>query len=163
MEIREAHDADFDGIWPIFEKVARAGDTYAYPRDISRLLAYQQWLTIPQKTYVVELDDQIVATYYLKTNQLGPGSHVCNAGYMTDEHYRGRGIASAMCEHSLQQALAMGYKAMQYNFVASTNGNAVRLWQKHGFDIVGRLPGAFDHPVEGYVDALVMYKWLQNE
>lgn len=162
MNIREAHDADFDGIWPIFEPVAKAGETYAYPRDISRMMAYQLWMTIPHKTFVVELDGMIVATYYLKTNQLGPGAHVCNAGYMTHSDFRGRGLASAMCEHSQQQALAMGYKAMQYNFVASTNELAVRLWQKHGFDIVGRLPRAFEHPSEGFVDALVMYKWLQN-
>lgn len=63
-----------------------------------------------------------------------------------------------MCEHSQVIAQEMGYRAMQFNFVACSNVGAVALWQKLGFDTVGRLPGAFNHPSQGFVDALVMYK-----
>ena len=49
---------------------------------------------------------------------------------------------------------------MQFNFVVSTNQRAVRIWQSFGFETVGRLPGAFQHPTEGYVDALVMFRPL---
>ncbi|MEW8381327.1 MAG: GNAT family N-acetyltransferase, partial [Candidatus Thiodiazotropha taylori] len=104
-----------------------------------------------------------VGTYYIKTNQAGPGSHVCNCGYMVPSSSRGKGLATAMCEHSQNTARDLGYKAMQFNFVASTNEGAVRLWQKLGFEVVGRLPEAFNHPVKGYVDALVLYKWLGSE
>lgn len=116
----------------------------------------------PRNTYVAEEDGLILGTYYIKTNQQGPGSHVCNCGYMVGSAARGRGLATAMCEHSQRVAVEMGYKAMQFNFVAASNEGAVRLWQKLGFEIAGRLPGAFDHPARGYVDALVMYKWLKN-
>ncbi|MFT6908826.1 MAG: ribosomal protein S18 acetylase RimI-like enzyme [Oleiphilaceae bacterium] len=75
---------------------------------------------------------------------------------------RGKGLATLMCEHSQSVAIELGYKAMQYNFVAASNDGAVRLWSKFGFEIVGRLPKAFNHPQEGYVDALVMYKWLET-
>jgi hypothetical protein len=114
----------------------------------------------PRKTWVIEEAGQLLGTYYLKTNQGGPGQHVCNCGYMVAAEARGRGLATALCEHSQEQALALGYKAMQFNFVAATNTGAVRLWKKLGFAEVGRLPGAFNHPQQGYVDALVMYKWL---
>ncbi len=160
--IRPAVEEDFDAIWPIFESVARAGDTYAYSRNITHEEAYQQWMVVPRKTFVCELDGNIAATYYLKTNAYGPGSHVCNAGFMTAEAFRGRGLAAAMCEHAQREAIKMQYLAMQFNFVASTNTGAVALWERQGFDIVGRLPKAFKHPSHGLVDALVMYKWLIN-
>ena len=75
---------------------------------------------------------------------------------------RGKGLATSMCEHLQKIALELGYKAMQFNFVASSNEGAVRLWSKLGFETVGHLPKAFNHPINGYIDALVMYKWLQK-
>ena len=163
MNIREATSKDFDQIWPIFREIVAAGDTYAYPRDTTREQALKLWLEIPRKTYVVEEDGQVLGTYYIKTNQAGPGEHVCNCGYMVSPAARGRGLATAMCEHSQDVARELGYKAMQFNFVASTNEGAVRLWNRLGFATVGRLPGAFRHPSKGYVDALVMCKWLEPE
>lgn len=122
--------------------------------------AFEIWAEAPRKTCVFEEEGRIVGTYFLKTNQAGPGSHVCNCGYMVSSSASGRGLATAMCEHSQKVAMARGYKAMQFNFVASSNQGAGRLWGKLGFATVGRLPNAFNHPALGYVDALVMYKWL---
>ncbi|MFD2533400.1 GNAT family N-acetyltransferase [Gracilimonas halophila] len=160
MNIREATTEDFDQIWPIFHEIASAGETYAYPRDITKEQARKFWMEKPEKTYVIEDDGDIMGTYYIKTNQQGPGDHVCNCGYMVASEARGRGLATAMCEHSQERALELGYKAMQFNFVASSNEGAIRLWHKLGFTTVGRLPKAFHHPAKGYIDALVMYKWL---
>lgn len=160
MHIREATLADFDQIWPIFQEIVAAGDTYAYPRETTREQAINLWLETPRKTFVAEENDQILGTYYIKTNQQGPGDHVCNCGYMVSSKARGRGLATTMCEHSQQVAKSLDYLAMQFNFVASSNEGAVRLWTKLGFEIVGRLPKAFNHPHKGYVDALVMYKWF---
>lgn len=160
MYIREATDDDFDGIWPLFNAIVGAGDTYAYSVDTTREQAYAIWMRAPRKTYVVEDDAEILGTYYIKTNHAGPGSHVCNCGYMVSSLVRGRGLATLMCEHSQAIALEFGYQAMQFNFVASSNEGAVRLWHKLGFETVGRLPAAFNHPSLGYVDALIMYKQL---
>lgn len=162
MQIREATETDFEGIWPIFHEVVSAGDTYAYWQDTPREEARRIWMHTPRKTYVVEEGGQILGTYFIKTNQAGPGSHVCNCGYMVSARARGRGLATSMCEHSQQIALDLGYKAMQFNFVVSSNEGAVRLWTKLGFETVGCLPRAFRHPTLGYVDALVMYKWLAS-
>ncbi len=160
MLIREASSVDMEGIWPIFHDIVSAGTTYGFSPETSREDAEHLWLRLPQKTFVAEENGQILGTYYIKPNQAGPGSHVSNCGYMVSASARGRGLATAMCEHSQQMARQMGFLAMQFNFVASSNEVAVKLWQRLGFEIVGRLPKAFCHPSEGYVDALMMYKWL---
>ena len=161
MKIREATREDFDAIWPIFHEIVSRADTYGYAADTAKEQAFRLWMEMPRLTFVAEEDGQVLGTYYLKTNQGGPGDHVCNCGYMVASSARGRGIATAMCQHSQSIAKALGYKAMQFNFVASTNVGAVKLWTKLGFETVGRLPKAFRHPAQGYVDALVMYKWLE--
>lgn len=163
MNIREATEKDFDQIWPIFHEIVSAGDTYAFPIETTKQQALIIWLKTPIKTFVAEEDNNILGTYYIKTNQAGPGNHVCNCGYMVSSKARGRGLATSMCKHSQEVARELGYKAMQFNFVVSSNKGAVRLWEKLGFETVGKLPKAFKHPSEGYVDALVMYKWFSKK
>lgn len=162
MGIREAYKQDWERIWPIFHSIVQAGETYAYDQGTTKDQGEKIWIEMPRKTYVFEQDGEILGTYYLKTNQPGPGDHVCNCGYMVSPSVRGKGLATSMCEHSQQVARDLGYKAMQFNFVASSNEGAVRLWTRLGFDTVGKLPKAFHHPTKGYVDALVMYKWLEQ-
>ena len=163
MNIREATADDWAFIWPIFKDIVSAGETYAYATKTTKEEAKKIWLDVPLKTYVFEEAGAILGTYYLKTNQGGPGSHVCNCGYMVSSVARGKGLATAMCEHSQNVARELGFKAMQFNLVASSNEGAVHLWSKLGFATVGRLPKAFNHPSKGYVDALVMYKWLTDQ
>ena len=160
IENREATESDFDAICPIFQEVVSAGDTYAYEKDTSKERALTIWMHDPRRTYVAEENGKVLGTYYLKTNQAGPGNHVCNCGYMVSSTARGKGLATLMCQHSQDVARELGYQAMQFNFVAASNVGAIRLWRKLGFDTVGRLPRAFNHPDKGLVDALVMFKWL---
>lgn len=162
MNIRLAAPEDFDAIWPIFQEVVKAGDTYTYDQDISQTEAMHKWMELPARTYVVEEEGTILGTYYIKVNHDGGGNHVCNCGYMVAGAARGRGLATAMCEHSQQTAREMGFEAMQFNFVVVSNTGAVRLWQQLGFDIVATLPGVFKHPELGYVGAHVMLKWLKK-
>lgn len=160
IHIRPATADDAADIWRIIGPTIRAGETYALPRDMSEADALAYWLGADRETFVAEADGRIVGAYYIRTNQQGGGAHVCNCGYMTDAAAAGRGVARAMCAHSLDHARVRGYRAMQFNFVVSTNDRAVRLWQSLGFEIVGRLPGAFEHPSKGYVDALVLSRTL---
>jgi len=160
MLIRPARNDDRNAIWAIIGPTIRAGETYALDRDISEADALSYWLGPDREAFVAESGGSILGTYYIRANQTGGGRHVCNCGYMTDAAATGRGIARRMCEHSLAHARSKGFRAMQFNFVLSTNERAVRLWQSLGFEIVGRLPGAFLHPARGYVDALVMYQTL---
>jgi ribosomal protein S18 acetylase RimI-like enzyme len=160
MRIRKAEARDAAAIAAIILPTIRAGATYALDPDMSEADALAYWLAPEKETLVAEEAGAIVGTYYMRPNQAGGGRHVCNCGYMTRADAAGRGIARRMCEHSLAHARARGYRAMQFNFVVSTNERAVRLWQSLGFAIVGRLPGAFRHPTQGYVDALVMYQAL---
>lgn len=160
MNIRLATPEDHNAIQQIIMPVFRTGDTYTIDPKISEADAIAYWTSIEKETFVVEIDGEILGTYYICPNQAGGGSHVCNCGYITSMHAMGRGIASAMCAHSLEHAKSVGFKAMQYNFVVEKNVGAVRLWKKFGFDVVGRLPDAFLHPSDGYIDALIMFRSL---
>ncbi|MGP6089084.1 GNAT family N-acetyltransferase [Antarctobacter jejuensis] len=162
MIIRKAGGADHDAVWAMLEPVFRAGDTYTIDPDIPREAALGYWLGPERRVFVAEDGGEILGTYYIVRNQKGGGSHVCNCGYVTAPAARGRGVARAMLAHSLEQAPRLGFRAMQYNFVVSTNTRAVETWKRAGFEVVGRLPGAFLHPVQGYVDALVMYRRLED-
>lgn len=160
MLIRPATNDDAPAIWSVIGPTIRAGETYTLPRDMSEAEALAYWMGADRETFVADDGGRIMGTYYLRANQAGGGSHVANCGYMTDAKATGRGIARAMCEHSVSHARARGFRAMQFNFVVSTNERAVKLWQSLGFEIVGRLPGAFNHPSRGYVDALAMFRAL---
>lgn len=160
MLIRAAGPDDWPSIWAIVEPTLRAGETYALDPDLSEEAARAYWLGDDKTTFVAEVDDHVLGTCYVRANQAGGGRHVCNAGFMTSPEATGRGIARELCRHSLAYARECGYRAMQFNFVVSTNERAVRLWTFMGFAIAGRLPLAFHHPVHGYVDALVMFQSL---
>ena len=162
MLIRPATDADDPAIWDILEPTIRAGETYALPRDMTREDALRYWRAPANKVFVADDGGRLSGTYLLRANQSGGGAHVANCGYVTATWARGRGVARAMCLHSLDVARRLGFRAMQFNFVISTNSQAVRLWQNLGFAIVGTLPRAFLHPTHGYVDALVMYQSLDG-
>lgn len=160
MIIRLASNEDRPVIWSIIEPVIRAGETYAIDPKIGRGDALDYWLGPDKTTFVAEKDGMVLGTFYLRTNQAGGGSHICNCGYITSANATGKGIARQMCEYSMEYAKSKGYLGMQFNFVVSTNHRAVSLWQSLGFEILARLPKAFNHPTAGYVDALVMFKSL---
>jgi L-amino acid N-acyltransferase YncA len=160
VEIREATAADRDAIWNIFREVVAARDTYAFDPGMSRQDALGYWFQADTRTYVAESSGRIIGTYILRPNQSGGGSHVANAAFMVARDARGQGIGRAMGEHCLSEARRLGFRAMQFNFVVSTNESALRLWKQLGFKIVGTLPGAFHHLEKGYVDVYVMYRSL---
>ena len=159
MLIRSAIPDDDEAIRRIIMPIIRAGETYALPSDWTESEALEYWRS-PGHTVFVADDGAVVGTYYIRPNQRGGGSHVANCAFMTLASATGRGVAGAMCSHALQYAAAAGYVAIQFNFVVATNSRAIALWRRFGFDIVGRLPGAFRHPTLGLVDALVMFRSL---
>ena len=160
LTVRQARADDADVVWSILEPVIRAGETYTLPRDISCLEGLAFWFASGHEVFVAEDEGGVVGTYFMRANQGGGGSHVANCGYVTATGVTGKGVARTMCAHSLEHAKRRGYRAMQFNFVVSNNERAVRLWKSFGFEIVGRLPGAFLHPTAGYIDAYVMYRSL---
>ncbi len=160
LRIRELGGDEFELVWPIFREVVSSGETYTYPADLAPETARAMWTAAPARAFIAERDGHPVGCYRLATNQRGPGDHVANGSYMVASTARGQGIGAALCAHSLEEARRSGFLAMQFNIVASTNTSAVRLWQRHGFDIVGTLPKAFRHPHNGLVDAYVMYRLL---
>lgn len=160
LVIREIGADEFVRVWPFFQAIVAAGDTYTYPLDMSLEQARTIWTTPPARCFVAERDDQVLGCYRLAPNQKGPGNHVANGSYMVAPQARGQGIASTLCEHSLEQARQAGFTAMQFNAVVASNATAVRLWQRHGFRIVGQVPGAFRHAQLGPTDLYVMHRAL---
>jgi len=163
IRLRRLEEKDWPAVWSLMEPIIREGETYPYARDMDSAGARHMWVEVTHTQYVAE-DEQgnILGTYYIKPNQPTLGAHVANCGYMVAESARGRGVATAMGRHSLDEALRLGYRAMQFNLVVMTNAASVRVWEKLGFHIVGELSGAFQHPTQGYVDAYVMYKVLAD-
>ncbi|WP_217534812.1 GNAT family N-acetyltransferase [Vibrio cholerae] len=160
--IREITKSDFESFWPTFLDVIQAQETYAFEPTMTLEQAYSIWCELPLKTFVFIENDVVLGTYYIKPNATGPSSHICNCGYMVSSKARGKGVARKMCEHSQKIAVELGFEAMQFNSVVSTNEVAVNLWQNLGFEVIGRIPKAYKHGRLGYVDSLLMYKWLQT-
>jgi GNAT superfamily N-acetyltransferase len=159
--IREVNlETDRGGLWEILCPIIRQGETYAFPRDWDEETAIQYWCHPSHRVHVAIIEEKILGTYFIHENQKGGGSHVCNCGYATHQSNMSHGIGYEMCLHSLELGRSLGYSAMQYNFVISTNERAVKLWQRCGFDIVGTLPGAFESPSSGLVDVFVMFQRL---
>lgn len=162
ITIRLATTNDWDALWTILHPIIQSGDTYMYAPDLSREEMLAIWLSPAKQTYVAEWDGEVAGTFFICANQPGLGAHVANAGYMVHPDHRGRGLAKAMCLFSLNEARRLGFKAMQFNAVVSTNSVAVKLWERCGFTIIGTIPKAYQHQTLGLVDTHVMYQWLEE-
>ncbi len=160
MIIRTAQNQDRDAIFSMIDPVFKAGETYAIDRDMDRDATLAYWMHPDKQVFVVDDAGQLLGTYYLVRNFGGGGRHICNCGYITDAASRGKGVARQMLDHSLISAKTAGFRAMMYNSVVATNTRAVDTWKRAGFEQVGRVPEAFLHPAQGYVDTLVMLKRL---
>ena len=160
LVVRRAVPDDWPAIWPIFAAVVATGDTYTYAPDTPEPEARRLWMAPGAATYVAERAGEVVGTYTLKPNQPGLGAHVANAGYMVRPGAFGAGVGTAMAEHSLAEARAAGFRAMQFNAVVSTNTRAVALWRRLGFAVVGTVPAGFRHQALGDVDLYVMHRFL---
>lgn len=162
VEVRIARPEDNDAIWEVLEPVFRAGETYAIDPDISQEDATTYWTGGTHTCFVAVSDEEILGTYYIRPNQGGHGAHICNCGYITAPAVQGRGIATAMLEHSFKEAAQMGFYAMQYNFVLANNIRALEIWTRYGFQEIGRIPNAFNHPSDGFIEALILHKPLRQ-
>ncbi|GAB3951810.1 GNAT family N-acetyltransferase [Spirosoma harenae] len=160
IAIRKAIPDDQDAIWHIIQKVISTGDTYCFAPDSSKETMLKFWCGNDKHTYVATVDGKVAATFFLKDNQPGLGSHIANAGYMVSSAYEGQRIGRLMGDFSIQEAKKLGYRAMQFNIVVKSNERAVKLWQKLGFAIIGEIPEAFNHLQNGYTNAYIMYRKL---
>lgn len=160
LEIRKAIEADKEEVWKIIQAVILTGESYTFSPDSPKEKMLGFWFGEDKETYVAISDNQILGTFFLKSNQPDLGSHICNAGYMVSPEAKGKGIGRKMGEFSLPEAKRLGFKAMQFNFVVKSNEVAVKLWQKLGFEIIGEIPEAFQHKDLGLVNALIMYRKL---
>ena len=160
MEIRIATSNDFNSVWDIFTSVIKTGDTYVFDPKTEKDNLSKHWFAPYMKTYIAEEREKIIGTYIIKPNQIDLGSHIANCSYMVHPNAQGKGVGKLLCEHSLINAKDLGYMAIQFNIVVSTNINAIKLWENYGFEIIGTTPKGFRHKELGYVDTYIMYKKL---
>jgi L-amino acid N-acyltransferase YncA len=162
VEIRLASADDWPAIWPFFRAIVAAGETYAYPEDLTSESAEALWMEPPPAATFVAIDDDgaVVGSAKSGPNRPGRGAHVSTASFMVDPGARGRGIGRALAEHVVQWAREQGYRSMQFNAVVETNVGAVKLWQALGFEIIGTVPQAFDSESHGLVGLHVMHRTL---
>jgi L-amino acid N-acyltransferase YncA len=167
--IRDARPEDWEAIWPFFHQIVAAGETYAYDPAMTEAEGRRMWMTIPPTRphhpparTVVASDAQgtILGTANMYANRQGPGSHVASASFMVDPRHAGRGVGRALGEDMIEWARASGYRAIQFNAVVETNRGAVALWRALGFEVVGTVPEAFEHPSHGYVALLIMHRFV---
>ena len=159
-EIRTATESDKPAVWQIIESVIATGDTYVFSPDSTEDEMISYWFSPEKHVYVAEQDGEVLGTFWLKANQPGLGSHICNAAYMVAPEAAGKGIGRKMAEYSLEEARRLGFTAMQFNFVVKSNTAAVRLWESIGMKVIGEIPDAFDHRELGMTNALIMYRKL---
>lgn len=159
-KVRLIEQKDHEKLWDIIGSVIRGGETYVFYPDSSREKMFAYWLAPEKKSYIVEMDGNVVATFTIKPNMPDRGAHIANASYMVHPSHTGKGIGEFIGRYSLAEAKKLGYEAMQFNIVIKSNEPAVKLWQKIGFRIVGEIPKAFRHPRLGLTNAYVMYREL---
>ena len=160
VNIKPAQEIHYQEIWQIFHNIVKAGDTYVYDPNSTKEEALAIWCSPLTKTYVAMLDDKVIGTYIIKPNFLGAGSHIANCSYMVSDQARGLGAGRAMAEHSIKLAKELGFIAIQFNIVVSSNETAIKLWQSLGFKIIGTTPKGFKSKKLGYIDSYIMYKSL---
>jgi L-amino acid N-acyltransferase YncA len=160
--IRDATREDWDAIWPFFHTIVAARETYAYDPDIDEAEGERMWMIGPPGRTVVATDPDgtVLGTANMYANRPGPGAHVASASFMVDPRHAGRGTGRALGEHVIEWARATGFRAIQFNAVVETNEPAVKLWRSLGFEVLGTVPEAFDHPTHGYVGLLIMHRFL---
>ena len=158
MLIRAFAEADWSHVWPIVREVVRSGETFTYDPSMTADGAHGLWIEGPPGLTVVAVDgERMLGTAKMGANRPGPGSHVATASFMVAADARGRGVGTALCTYAIDWARERGFAGMQFNAVAASNVQAVELYRRLGFDIVGTVPGAFAHPTLGRVGLHVMY------
>ena len=155
MTIRPATDADWPQIWPFFDEIVQAGETYAFPLDLTIETAKPWWMS--DHVVVLEEDGAVLGSAKMGPNRPGRGSHIGTASFMVSPAARGRGVGRRLAEYMVEWHRDQGFAGIQFNAVVETNTAAVRLWQDLGFEIIGTVPGAFDSAAQGRVGLHVMF------
>jgi L-amino acid N-acyltransferase YncA len=159
-----ATDADFDAVKEIFLHVVDEGETYSYEREtLTDQWIRDYWMKHVVTTLVARVDGKVAGVCAIRVNRTGRGNHIANASYVVHHDFRGIGIGHALGRESLRVSRQHGYKAMQFNYVVSTNAKAVALWQSLGFKIIGTMPQGYRHSRHGLVDVYMMHRFLEGD
>ena len=144
----------------IFKAVVATGDTFIYDPDMPTNEVKDLWLSPGYAPYVALKNHKVLGMCVVRPILKGRASHIANASFMVDPVAQGQGIGTRLGELAISEAKRLGYIAMQFNIVVSTNLHAVGLWRKLGFNILASVPQGFSHKEKGLVDSYIMYRSL---
>ncbi|WP_433412207.1 N-acetyltransferase family protein [Microtetraspora malaysiensis] len=162
MIIRDADDHDWADIYPFYAAIMAEGRTYPFPENQTLEEARPWWMEqAPGKTVVAVSDGVIIGSAKMGPNRPGRASHVATASFLVDPTHQGKGTGRALGQYVLDWCRAEGFHSIQFNAVVESNHRAVHLWRSLGFDVIGTVPEAFDHPDDGLVGLHVMYQRLK--
>lgn len=161
--IRVAKEQDWPQIYPFYATIMAEGTSYAYPAGQSLDEARPWWMEPRPGLTVVAVDDDgaVVGSAKMGPNRPGRGAHVATASFLVDPAHRGKGTGRMLGRYVLDWARAEGFHGIQFNAVVESNHPAVHLWRSLGFEVIGTVPEAFDHPEHGLVGLHVMYQRLK--
>ncbi|PFG32424.1 GNAT family N-acetyltransferase [Sanguibacter antarcticus] len=156
--IRTGTDDDWPEIFAFYSAIMAEGRTYAFPEGQTLDEARPWWMEQPPGRTVVAIEgQQISGSAKMGANRPGRGGHVATASFLVDPPHQGKGIGRALGEHVVEWARKEGYRGIQFNAVVEVNRPAVHLWKSLGFEVIGTVPEAFDHPDDGMVGLHVMH------
>ena len=161
--IRGVAPADWPGVWGVIEPVFRRGDTYAISPSITEdaATAIGSRRRRPRSWRSTRAARSWARTTSSRTRGWGRGRVQLRV-------YRGGEGPGAEGGRRDVHALAAGGGGAALSSHASPTSSfrrtqtALLLWQRHGFEVVGTLPGGLPAPQRGYVDAFVMYSRLKD-
>lgn len=155
LTVAEAQPDDHDELYVRFGEIVAAGEGYPQaPGPLAVKEFEEYWLAGKRLVAVARHQGALAGSYYLKPNFPGRAAHIANGGYFVVRELRGRGVGTALVEDSLVQARDLGFDALQFNLVFASNP-ARRLYERMGFEAVGRVPEAVDGE-----DAIVYWRRL---
>lgn len=128
----------------------------AYEEELA--LHEDQWCAFIGNMYFAMIDDRVVGMIGLLTNSGIRNKHRAQMiSFWVYPEYRSRGIGTALITHIQDAARQKGIFKIDLN-VMVTQSNAIELYQKNGFVVVG-ITRAYSYVNNAFLDAIIM-EWL---
>lgn len=163
VELDRMRPEEIETVRTLFNQIVEEGTTYPQDKPLSLADFGAYWSNYDG--FVVRTTNtatsQIIAAFYIKPNFPGRCNHICNAGFIVEQDWRGWGIGRWMGESMLEIAVDLGYQAVMFNLVFATNIPSLRLWESLGFASLGKIPQAVRLDSGQYIDAVMIYRQLK--
>ena len=161
MKIRAYEEKDLPAMTAIWNEVVAARNAFPQTEPLT-IEDARRFFAEQTHTAVAEIDCKVVGLYMLHPNNSGRCGHIANASYAVKSDCRGHHVGEALVRDCLVSARNSGFRLLQFNAVVASNTAAIRLYEKLGFQHLGKVPGGFLLPDGRYEDILLFYHTLED-